>query len=142
MLKIYLAEKKISTYSLAKRSRVPYSTLNDIVNGKVDITNVKSGILRALSAALYISMDELYDLCSERIEIYDAQNDIYGYVSKKNKIYYLKFQYDAIEYEQELCAIKRESSLFIRDIALWKMEQLISDIKMEEAYAVCIKTQR
>lgn len=31
--------------------------------------------------------------------------------------------------------------MFINSIALWEMEKYLSDIEMEEAYALCIKTK-
>ena len=58
MLKDYLSTHNISIYSLSKRSGISYSTLNDIVNCKVEIANVKSGILYSLAKVLEISMDE------------------------------------------------------------------------------------
>ncbi|MBO5155436.1 MAG: helix-turn-helix transcriptional regulator [Eubacterium sp.] len=141
MLKDFLAEKGISIYHAAKESGISYSTLNDIVNHKVDIANIKSGILHALASVLQISMDQLYDICSETIDVYDEEYGIGGYVSKKNKKYYLKFSYRNISYEYELCAIKQEATMFIKSIALWALEQHLSDIKMEEAYALCVKAK-
>ena len=141
MLKDFLAEKGISIYHAAKESGISYSTLNDIVNHKVDIANVKSGILHALASVLQISMDQLYDICSETIDVYDEEYGIGGYVSKKNKKYYLKFSYRNISYEYELCAIKQEATMFIKSIALWALDQHLSDIKMEEAYALCVKAK-
>lgn len=84
MLKDFLAEKGISIYHAAKESGISYSTLNDIVNHKVDIANVKSGILHALASVLQVSMDQLYDICSETIDVYNEEYGIGGYVSKKN----------------------------------------------------------
>ena len=141
MLKDFLIEKNISMYRIAKESGISYSTLNDIANHKVDISNVKSGILHALAKELRISMDQLYDICSETIDVYDEEYGIGGYVSKKNKKYYLQFSYRNISYEYELCAIKQEATMFIKSIALWALEQHLSDIKMEEAYALCVKAK-
>ena len=141
MLKDFLAKQNISIYHMAKESGISYSTLNDIVNCKVDISNVKSGTLHALASVLQVSMDQLYDICSETIDVYDEEYGIGGYVSKKNKKYYLEFSYRNISYEYELCAIKQEATMFIKSIALWALEQHLSDIKMEEAYALCVKAK-
>lgn len=139
MLKELLAAKGISIYHAAKESGISYSTLNDIANHKVDIANVKAGIVHTLAGVLQISMDQLYDLCSETIEVYEEVYGIHGYVSKRNKKYYLNFGYRGISYEYELCAIRQEATMFIKSIALWALEQHLSDIKMEEAYALCVK---
>lgn len=74
MLKAYLTTHNISIYSISKSSGISYSTLNDIVNCKVEIANVKAGILYALAKTLEISMDMLYELCRE---------DIAGHILKK-----------------------------------------------------------
>lgn len=88
-----------------------------------------------------ISMDQLYDLCNETIEVHDEKNGISGYVSKKNKKYYLHFSYQDTPHEYELCAMKQEAAAFIESIALWALEQHLSDLKMEEAYALCVKAK-
>ena len=64
MLKDYLREKNISIYSLSKRSGIAYSTVNDLVNGKVDIANCKVSLLKRLSEQLGMSMDSMYSICS------------------------------------------------------------------------------
>ena len=142
MLKEYLKTHSVSIYSISKRSGIPYSTLNDIVNCKVEIGNVKAGILYALAEALEISMDRLYELCRSDIVVRSEQYDINGVVSKKNKKFYLCFEYDHKEYEYELCPVKKEASLFIYSIALWEMEKHLLDFEMEAAYALCTKTKR
>ena len=63
MLKTYLNNKKISMYKLSAESGVPYSTLNDLVNHKLPVENLKSGQLYSLSESLGITMDELYKMC-------------------------------------------------------------------------------
>lgn len=142
MLKAYLSAHNISIYSISKSSGIPYSTLNDIVNCKVEIVNVKVGILYALAEALEISMDTLYEICRDDITIRSERYHIDGFVSKKNKKYHLSFQYDHKKYEYELCPVKKEASLFIYSIALWEMEKHLLDFEMEAAYALCIKTKR
>lgn len=141
MLKTYLATHNISIYRISKRSGISYSTLNDIANCKVEIENVKAGIVFALAKSLGISMDALYELCRDDIIVSSERYNIDGFVSKKNKKFYLRFEYDHQEYEYELCPVKRESSMFIDSIALWEMEKHLIDIEMEEAYALCIKTK-
>ena len=49
MLKDHLKEKQISIYSMSKACGIPYSTLNDLANGKVDIDNCKVGLLLKIS---------------------------------------------------------------------------------------------
>ena len=142
MLKEYIKTNNVSIYSISKRSGIPYSTLNDIVNCKVEIENVKAGIVYALAKTLQISMDWLYELCRNDIIVRSEKYNIDGFVSKKNKKFYLCFEYDHKEHEYELCPVKKEASLFIYSIALWEMEKHLLDFEMEAAYALCTKTKR
>lgn len=142
MLRTYLSTHNISIYSISKISGISYSTLNDIVNDKVEIANVKAGILYALAKAMNISMDQLYELCMEEIIVRSDRYNINGFVSRKNKKYYLSFEYNHKKHEYELCPVKKESALFIDSIALWEMEKRLLDFEMEEAHALCIKTKR
>ena len=142
MLKQYLKQKNLSIYKLAALSEIPYSTLNDIVNHKVDIANIRSGIVFKLAKILDISMDELYELCSRKISVRTDKYAIEGNVFIKNKSYVLVFRFDDKEFIDEICPVKRESSMFIESIARWQMEKLISDYEMEEMYELCIKAKR
>ncbi len=139
MLKNYLQEKKISIYKLAQLSSIPYSTLNDIVNYKVDIANIRGGIIFQLAEALDISMDRLYHLCKQEISVYSEDYKTKGKVLVKNKKYSLCFEYGSKSYMEALYPVKREAAMFIEQIALWKMEEKIAQIEMERAYELCIK---
>ncbi len=139
MLKEILNQKNISIYKLAQDCGIPYSTLNDIVNDKVDVKNIRAGILFELSKALQISMDELYKLCDKEIRIFSEKYAVNGIVFIKNKKYVLKFNYQDKEYIEELYPVKKEASMFINSIAVWDMEDKISDIEMEEFYEICIE---
>ena len=60
MLKNYLEEKKLSMYKVSKEGGIPYSTLNDLVNGRVEIENCKVSLLLQLAKYLGLSLDEIY----------------------------------------------------------------------------------
>ena len=141
MLKEFLHQKNMSIYKLAGISGIPYSTLNDIVNHKVDIANIRAGIVYKLAGILNISMDELYEICTNQITV-----DLEGYSAKgtvniKNKKYVLKFHYQNREFVNELCPVKKEATMFIDSIAEWQMEKMIRKQEMEEMYELCIKAK-
>lgn len=142
MLKDFLKQKKISIYKLAGISGIPYSTLNDIVNHKVDIANIRAGIVFKLANILHISMDELYELCTNQITVFLESYSTQGIVNIKNKKYVLEFQYQDREFVDELCPVKKEATMFIESIARWQMEKMIADYEMEEMYELCIKAKR
>lgn len=60
MLQSILSQKNISPYKLSKMSGVPYSTLSDIISGHTALSSVTVGTLARITAALGITMDELY----------------------------------------------------------------------------------
>lgn len=142
MLKEFLQQKNISIYKLAGISGIPYSTLNDIVNHKVDIANIRAGIVFKLAEALNTTMDELYRLCTSQITIYLESHSVKGTVNIKNKKYVLEFQYQNKEFTDEICPVKKEATMFIESIAQWQMEKIISAYEMEKMYELCIKTKR
>ena len=51
----------MSIYRLAKTSKVPYATVNDIVNGKTDIKKCSFETMYRLSQALKVPMEELIE---------------------------------------------------------------------------------
>lgn len=142
MLKQFLKQKNLSIYKVAALSGIPYSTLNDIVNNKVDIANIRAGIIFKLSNTLNISMDELYELCTKQIIISLEGYAAKGMVNIKNKKYLLEFQYQNKEFTDELCPVKKEATMFIESIASWQMEKMISDYEMEQLHELCIKEKR
>ena len=64
-MKEYLQKNKISIYGLAKKTGIPYSTLNYIINGKIKAEVCSAGNLHRIASCLGISMDEVYSLLSE-----------------------------------------------------------------------------
>ncbi|MCM1057776.1 MAG: helix-turn-helix transcriptional regulator [Firmicutes bacterium] len=134
MLKTYLQKNKMSIYQLSQKSGIPYSTLNDLANHKLPVANLRCGQLYALSAALGITMDEFYKLCSYSCTVYSDKYSISGTVTVKHKSYYLTFEKSGILYEDLILPVKQEATLVIRELARWKLEERLSEIIMEEAY--------
>lgn len=54
-----IKQKNMSKYSLAKKSGVPYMTVNDICNGKTNLTECNARTVYKLSEVLGVSMEEL-----------------------------------------------------------------------------------
>ena len=130
MLKEYLKENNISVYRLSKDSGVPYTTLNELVNGKVSVENVSAGLLRNVSRTLSLSMDELYDLCLtfNAVEIPDiGKVDI----AVRSKTFALYFTYNDLPVELELCKVTEASKFFLNDLVRWRVERYVMDQRME-----------
>ena len=132
MLKEILQERSITTYKLAKDIGEPYSTINDIVNGKVNISDCKSRILKEISEYLGQTMEETYQQCSTEIKIYSGEYGISGTVAVKLKRYHLHFKYGEKEYNVEISKVTEGSTMFVKEAALYEMERIIKSEKLEE----------
>ena len=143
MLKKMLQQKGISIYQLAKQSDLPYSTLNDIVNHKIAIENCKAQILYKLSKALDLSMEHLYDLCSGNMTIFVEPYNIQGFITVKNKLYSLEFEYKGQFVHMDLHKVNAITTFYIKEIAQWKIEKFVSEKEMEEKWnAICADAKR
>ena len=58
-----LKEKQMSVYRLAKESKVPYATLNDICNGKTRLEKCSAETVYRLAQALNVPMEALLAPC-------------------------------------------------------------------------------
>lgn len=143
MLKEYLQAKNISIYSLSKNSGIPYSTLNDLVNGKVDIDNCKISILTKLSKTLGLSLDNIYKLCiSENNEIYSKEYKTTGTIITSNKYYYICFEYNDSKIQLKVCSTRTENRDFVKIMALWTMEDYLKEREMERLYVLLLDEKR
>lgn len=143
MLKDYLHKQNISIYSLSKNSGIPYSTLNDLVNGKVDIDNCKVSILTKLSKALNLNLDNIYKLCVfNNNEVYDEEYKITGRIFTRNKDYYIEFLYDGRRIELRICTTRTENRDYIKVMALWTMQDYIREKEMEKLYVLLLNEKR
>ena len=61
MLNEWMEQKKISRYRLAKNSGIPYSTVNDICNGKTQLEKCSAETIYRLAKELKITMEELLE---------------------------------------------------------------------------------
>lgn len=132
MLKEYLKKINKSIYALSKESGVAYSTLNDLANGKVDINQCKVSLLRALSLALDLTLDEVIGICiSEEIAMQTARG-IEVKITVKSKSYHAQFVYDEEMVDLELCKVREDSGFYIDEIASWRTEEYIRAKRMAE----------
>ena len=140
MLKKYLSEKKISIYSLSKKLGIPYSTLNDIANARVSIDNVKFGLVRSIAEELGVTLEELYKICEQNMDVLSEYYGIKGRILRRDKRFYIEYTFRNKKYEDYVALIKKDSEKYIDSMALWVMEEGIANHEMEEAYALLSKT--
>lgn len=131
MLQAYLQENGMSIYRLSKISGCAYSTLNDLVNGKVSVDNISAGLLKQLANALNISMDETYQICRSEMIVQGLDGETVIRVLVKNKTYVAQFVYQGTQEEIRLYPVNKITSFYINEIAGWRVEDYISG-KREE----------
>lgn len=136
MLKDYLADSGKSMYSLAAESGVPYSTVNDLANGRIEVQNCRAGILKKLAGALSVSLDELYDLCLEDRSVLLEEQKENVRIRVKNKTYYAEFQDQGNPVSLKVCEVNQNTGYFIRSLAKWKAEEYFEQKEWEAANAL------
>ena len=67
MLKEYLKNKNISVYKLADLTGIPYTTLNELINGKKNISDCKIKTIETLAKTLNLSIESLLKLLNNKI---------------------------------------------------------------------------
>ena len=66
MFKHFLIQNNISIYKLAELSKVPYSTLNELINGKKQICDCKIRTIENIANALNISIEMLLNMLTNK----------------------------------------------------------------------------
>ena len=118
-LKQFLKTNQISIRTLSAKSGIPYSTINDIVNEKTDILQMRFGYVLLIASFLSVSVEELLSLCkSEFPELADGKLII------KNKKYYLQYQSNGHTCEQPLTSVNDKIRPFIKDLARWTIDEI------------------
>ena len=130
MLKDYLQSRSISIYALAKSNGIPYSTLNDLANGKVRIENCKFGMVRDLAAGLGLSIDELCSICAPDDAAYRNSYDVEVRLDIRGKAYYAIFEYLGEKVEMPLCRVTEDTKYYIKEILMWRSEAYIRERRM------------
>ena len=132
MLKDYLKKHNLSLYSLSKLSGIPYSTLNDLSNGKVNIDNCKVSVLKGIASVLGVSLVEAYDICSANQAPFKTSDGMDTFVSVRNKNFFCEFEYNQQSVEIELCKVNEDTKFYIEEIAKWRTEEYIRTRRMKE----------
>ena len=136
MLKDYLSEHKTSMYKLAAESGVPYSTVNDLANGRIEIEQCRAGILKRLSDTLAVTMDDLYNLCDNELRVYSEEWKTDVKIRVKNKTYYAEFDDHGTPVLLEVCPVNKDTRYFIRSLAKWTAEDYFERLEWETMNAI------
>ena len=127
-LKAELKKKNLSIYELSKRTEIPYSTVNDIVNGKIKINNIKLGNAVKIANCLNISMEDMYIYNYEfEVQYSDQFHNVHiGTCFAKDGKYFLRCKLHEKEIEQEIGLVNDSVTPFIEDFALWTLKDIVT----------------
>ena len=89
-----MKENKLKVSDIAKTTLLPYTTVNEIINGKTDIDRVQIGTGLKIAEACNLSFEEFYCMCKQSNNPPRIQN---GEIMIKNKAYYLIYHLDNYE---------------------------------------------
>ncbi|MBR6384140.1 MAG: helix-turn-helix transcriptional regulator [Lachnospiraceae bacterium] len=116
-IKNLIKSKKFDIKSLSEKSGIPYSTLNDFVNGKTSIYKMQYGYVKSISETLEIEIEELEEI-SEEEKIYSE----YGEIIVKNKSFYLKCPLQ--KEPRYLCKVNSFNKDYVQTLAEWEYDYL------------------
>lgn len=119
--KTFIREKKHSLRDIALRTGIPYSTLNDIANGKTQIDRVRLGHVRAICDCLNIAIDELITLCDAALPSLEVDG---GTIFIRNKCYYLHYEAGGQAHDRYLCKVTPLNTQYVRTMAEWDLEEI------------------
>ncbi len=122
-LKQYLKNNNIKIRQLQEESGLPYTTVNDIVNGRTEIDNASVKVLVAISVALKLSLDDTYALIRTRIQHIVLDE---GKISVKGGRYYLLYK----DSEILLCKVSSINDIYIKEIAEANLRRIKREEKM------------
>lgn len=82
-IKVYLKTNNISIREMSAITSIPYSTLNDIVNGKVSVDECQYKTLKKIAVFLKVSID---DLVYEKEDFQTFRNKVHHELKDKGEI--------------------------------------------------------
>ena len=103
MLAHFIDQKHISLYEVSKSTGIPYSTLSDVVSGKTDILNMKTGSVLCLAGFFGVTVEEL---CAE-------SDENMAYIYNKGRNIFVEIAGEVIKYmgPKNLIAFKHINSV-------------------------------
>jgi hypothetical protein len=82
-------------------------------------------------------------MCRYACRVYSEKYQVSATVTVRHKMYCLSFRKDGETYEDEILPVKREATMFIETLAIWKLEEHLAELAMEETYeTLCSEKKR
>ena len=143
MLKDYLNLRKISIYSLSKQTNIPYSTLSDLCNNKVEINNCKLSIVMNIAKALNLTVEELYNISINKDSVIEIKKyNTLANIRVRNKRYHVEYSKNNKVIDIDLFKVNSINSKYVKDAASWLIEEDLLESEMEKIYALQLNEKR
>lgn len=129
MIKDILTKKNITVYKLSQETGIPYATIRDIINGKVDISKCQIGNIERIADALNLSIDKTYKLLKQEQHlgrVKGPETKQRGTLVIKDKKYYLLYRGNYTE----LCDVNPISSMYISTWAGWAIDDKVNAYRL------------
>lgn len=123
ILKSYLEFNNISIASLQKKTGIPYTTIYEIVNGKVEIDRVYVGTALKLAQACDVSFPKFCDMCRETTSLPPIEG---GDLVIINKNYYLIYDMNGNKERVFLSKAGIQNKRIAKKIAEQKIDEIAS----------------
>lgn len=128
-IKELLKQNNIKISTISKTTGIPYTTVNEIVNGKIDIDKVQIGTGLKIAKACGLDFNKFYDICKNSIALPEISG---GELLLKNKAFYLECNLPEGKKEVYLCKMNHTNAHFIKDMAEWTINSLIEEAEKEK----------
>ena len=116
--KTALMNSGMSMYRLAKTTGVPYTTINRLVNGKLDISDCNAGTVYKLSKALGVTMEQLV---TQLDFLTGTEGEYLG----------VKYKWTKDDEDHQLLVLVDGE----QEVVVWQAKRLLTDEKRREGYS-------
>ncbi len=131
-IKEYIKNKNLRISEISRSSGIPYTTVSEIVNGKLDIDRVQVGTALKIASACGVEFNELYEMCKDTSSLPKIDD---GLIRIKNKSYYLAYDIGEHSGEMYLCKVNDTNTRYVKDMAEWSINDIKQDIKQQADYS-------
>jgi len=118
-IKEYIKRNNISIAQISAECNIPYSTVSELINGKVEIDQCRVGNAMKITKACHLPFDDFYSMCKEVTKNVAIDR---GRIFIRNKRYYVSFEIEGEKRTVELCKVNKRNTQFVQDMAKWKIE--------------------
>ena len=125
-------ERGYSLYEFSKDTKIPYTTINQLYNGKRNINKVAAETVLRIAAALEKPLEYVINPVSY-VENYPGFGD--AMVAEEGGSYVLNYDIEGVTGKEVICPICPANTNLLGDLSLLRYEEVkhrIIDMKMEK----------